>query len=48
MYNNYNDVVRIFQLITLVGKFDVMDLYINIASLHGADAYCIDHCWIFS
>ena len=47
MYNHDNDVVRVFQLITQVGKFNVMDLYINIASLHGADAYCIDHCWIF-
>ena len=42
------DGVRVFQLITLVGKFNVMDLYINIASLQGADACCIDHCWIFS
>ena len=39
MYNHDYDVVRDFQLITLVGKCDVMDLYINIASLHGADAY---------
>ena len=38
MYNHDYDVVRDFQLITLVGKCDVMDLYINIASLHGADA----------
>ena len=48
MYNHDNDVVRVFRLITLVGKFNVMYLYINIASLHGADACCIDHCWIFS
>ena len=47
MYNHDSDGVRVFQLITLVGKFNVMDLYINIASLHGADACCIDHCWIF-
>ena len=47
MYNHDNDVVRVFQLITIVGKFNVIDLYINIASLHGADVYCIDHCWIF-
>ena len=43
-----NDVVRVFQLITLVGKINVKGLYINISSLHGADACCIDHCWIFS
>ena len=48
MYNHDNDVVRVFQLITLVGKFNVVDLYINIASLHGADACCIDHCWFLS
>ena len=51
MYNHDNDVVRVFQLITLVGKFNVMDLYITIASLHGhdgADACCVDRCWIFS
>ena len=39
VYNHDYDVVRDFQLMTLVGKCDVMDLYINIASLHGADAY---------
>ena len=48
MYNHDNDGVRVFQLNTLVGKFNVMDLYINIASLHGADACCIDRCLIFS
>ena len=36
MYNHDYDVVRDFQFITLVGKCDVMDLYINIASLHHA------------
>ena len=39
IHNHDYDVVRDFQLITLVGKCNVMDLYINIASLHGADAY---------